>query len=287
MSKKQRYYCKDCKSYFQSVSRPERLQQKLYKEYADDRKTLKVLAKENKRSISWVKSKLEKAQTSKKEVEPNGYVFVADCTFFGRICGYIIFRAPKLKKNIYVNSIIFETVYEYQKGRMKVQSLGFTFQAIVLDGRPGVRNLFNDIPVQMCHFHQKQIIKRHLTSNPKLEAGIELKKLTDTLANTTEEKFTTEFNDWCSKWDSFLKERTTDPITKRWSYTHKRVRSARRSLKVNLLFLFTYLRYPELNIPNTTNSLDGSFSWLKQDVNIHRGMNKGNRNKITEYLLSN
>jgi len=182
---------------------------------------------------------------------------------------------------------MFETIYEYQKGRIKVQQLGFTIQAIVLDGRPGVRNLFSDIPVQMCHFHQKQIIRRYLTCNPKLEAGIELKAIVETLANTTEETFTSQFTVWCDKWDSFLKERTTDPLTKRWSYTHKRIRSARRSLKINLPFLFTHLAYPELNIPNTTNSLDGSFSFLKEKTNIHRGMNKENKNKIIEYLLNN
>lgn len=182
---------------------------------------------------------------------------------------------------------MFETIYEYQKGRIKIQKLGFTIKAIVLDGRPGVRNLFSDIPVQMCHFHQKQIVRRYLTGNPKLEAGIELKAIVDALANTTEEKFTVEFLAWCDKWDSFLKERTTDPFTRRWSYTHKRVRSARHSLKNNLPFLFTYLKYPELNIPNTTNSLDGSFSWLKQKVSIHRGMTRDNRAKIIEYILNN
>jgi len=245
------------------------------------------LSKEYGRSVNWVRSKLSKAETFKKEIKPNGYVFVADCTFFKRAGGYVIFRAPKLKRNIYFNSIMFETTFEYQKGRIKVQDLGFTIQAITLDGRPGVRNIFSDIPVQMCHFHQKQIIKRYLTSNPKLEAGIELKAIIDTLANTTEEIFTQEFNVWCSKWETFLKERTTDLVTGRWHYIHKRIRSARHSVKNNLPFLFTYQKYPELGIPNTTNSLDGSFSWLKQDVNIHRGMNKGNHNKITEYLLNN
>ena len=84
---------------------------------------------------------------------------------------------------------MFETIYEYQKGRMKVRKLGFTIKAIVLDGRPGVRNLFSDIPVQMCHFHQKQITRRYLTSNPKLEAGIELKAIVDTLTYATEDEF--------------------------------------------------------------------------------------------------
>ena len=182
---------------------------------------------------------------------------------------------------------MYKSIYEYQKGRVKVQKLGFTIRAITLDGRPGVRNLFNDIPVQMCHFHQKQIIRRYLTGNPKLEAGIELKAITDTLTYTTEEEFTIKFATWCDKWDSFLKERTTNPITGRWCYTHKRVRSARRSITINLPHLFTYLEYPELNIPNTTNSLDGSFSWLKQKVAVHRGMTATNRAKIIEYILNN
>jgi len=182
---------------------------------------------------------------------------------------------------------MFETIYEYQKGRMKVRKLGFTIKAIVLDGRPGVRNLFSDIPVQMCHFHQKQIIRRYLTSNPKLEAGIELKAIVDTLTYATEEEFSAQFFGWCNKWDSFLKERTTDPITKRWSYTHKRVRSARRSLKTNLPYLFTYLKYPELKIQKTTNSLDGSFSFLKEKTNIHRGITKQLRDKVIEHILGN
>ena len=137
----------------------------------------------------------------------------------------------------------------------------------------------------MCHFHQKKIIQRHLTQNPKLEASIELKVITNTLTYTTEEEFTASFMVWCDKWDSFLKERTTNPITGRWCYTHKRIRSARRSLKNNLPFLFTYLKYPEFNIPNTTNSLDGSFTWLKQKLGIHRGYTDSLRDKIIEHIL--
>jgi len=248
---------------------------------------LKDLAKEYGRSINWVRAKIEVAQALKKEVSPNGYAFVADATFFGRACGFLIYRIPKLKKNVYFTSINYESIFEYQRGRIKVEKLGFKIRAITLDGRPGVRNLFSDIPVQMCHFHQKQITRRYLTCNPKLPAGIELKTIVDTLTYATEKKFTVQFFDWCTKWDAFLKERTTDPITRRWSYTHKRVRSARRSLKINLPYLFTYLKYPELNIPNTTNSLDGSFSFLKEKTNIHRGMTKQLRDKIIEHILGN
>jgi hypothetical protein len=36
--------------------------------------------------------------------------------------------------------------------------------------------------------------------------------------------------------------------TKHWYYTHKKVRSAYMSLERNLPYLFTYQKYPKLNI---------------------------------------
>ena len=279
--------CLDCGQSFQSTKRPEKLKQIIFEKYVNQRQTLKDLSREYGKSINWVKSKINAARALKTIVIPDGYTMVADATFQKRIYGFLVYRIPELKKNVYFAPINYESIFEYQKGRIKVQKLGFTISAITLDGRPGVRNLFSDIPVQMCHFHQKQIIRRYLTGNPKLEAGIELKTITDTLTYAIEKKFTAQFDAWCIRWEEFLKERTTDPITGRWHYTHKNVRSARHSLKIHLPYLFTYLKYPELNIPNTTNSLDGSFSWLKQKLNIHRGFTNQLRDKIIEHILGN
>lgn len=173
----------------------------------------------------------------------------------------------------------------YWRGRRVLENKGYTIQAIVLDGRPGVRKIFSDIPVQMCHFHQKQIITRYLTNNPKLEAGIALKKLTVTLCETNERDFTSNLEVWHDKWSTFLKERTIDHATGRWHYTHKRLRSAYRSLRLNLPYLFTYQKYVDLGIPNTTNSLDGCFAYLKELVRVHRGSKRNLRIKIIEDIL--
>ena len=43
--------------------------------------------------------------------------------------------------------------------------------AIVCDGRRGLTQAFGGIPVQMCMFHQRAIIRRYLTLKPKLEAS--------------------------------------------------------------------------------------------------------------------
>lgn len=82
------------------------------------------------------------------------------------------------------------------------------------------------------------------------------------------------------------REKTFNPETKRWFYTHKRLRSAYRSLCTNSPFLFTYQRYPELGIPNTTNSLDGTFAHVKDLLRIHRGLTKRRKFKLIDEILS-
>lgn len=222
-----------------------------------------------------------------KSVSPQEVVLVLDATFFKRIFGVLVVRVTHLKRNIYWKKITSETINEYLEARIAVEKMGFNIKAVVIDGRPGVRNLFLDIPVQMCHFHQKQIINRYLTLNPKLEAGIELKNIASSLCHIDQEKFTNILDLWHEKWADFLKERTIRPDKpKRWFYTHRRVRSAYRSLKSNLPYLFTYQDYPALDIPNTTNSLDGYFSHLKELVKIHRGLNSAIKYKIINEILN-
>ncbi len=212
-------------------------------------------------------------------------VIVADTTFFSHANGLTVFREPNLKKNVWWQPTIHERAEIYLKGKNHLEKNGYTISAVVLDGRKGIRELFNGLPVQMCHFHQKQIVKRYLTTRPKLEASRELKTITDALPKTNEQKFTDELNRWFEKWKDFLKEKTTDLNTGRWFYTHKKVRASYRSLKTNLPYLFTYQKYPELNIPNTTNSLDGFFNRLKSLVYVHRGLRPKRRMKIIVEIL--
>jgi len=192
-----------------------------------------------------------------------------------------------MKKNLYYKFIYSETILEYLEGKRFLERKGIIISAIVLDGRPGVRKIFSDIPTQMCHFHQKSIIRRYLTNNPRLQAGIELKEIVKYLGKVDEKNFNTMLINWNNKWQYFLKEKTIDPIANHWHYTHGRIRSAYRSLKFNMPYLYTYQKYPNLNIPNTTNSLDGSFANLKELVRIHRGFNNNLKSKLIQQILSN
>ena len=170
---------------------------------------------------------------------------------------------------------------------MFLEKKGYVIQGVVIDGKQGVPKVFENIPVQMCQFHQIKTITSKLTKNPKLEAGKELRKLSLTLTNTAEEKFKKELNEWHEKWKDFLKEKTLDPITKKGPYTHKKLRSAYKNLDKNLPLLFTYQKHKKLNIPNTTNSLDGGvFSHLKKLLKNHNGLRMELREKLVDDYLN-
>jgi hypothetical protein len=218
-------------------------------------------------------------------ISPRSIVVAADATFFSWAEGLLIFREPNLKQNLIWKEIHTETSGQYQQLKLELESQGFAICAVVLDGRPGVREIFNNRPVQMCHFHQVAIVRRYLTGRPKLEAAQELMIIARQLTRSNEKYFSELLAAWHSQWQAFLKERTINPFTGRWFYTHKRLRAAYRSLKNNLPYLFTYQKYPELNIPNTTNSLDGYITTLKNHIRIHRGIQPEKRTKIINQIL--
>jgi len=276
-----------CNKQFQSKNRPQRLIDVIWRKFVWQRQTINQLSKAYKKSLNWIRLQLDRAKVVLKPVKPQEVTLVLDATFFKRIFGVLVVRAPHLKRNIYWKEIANETISEYYQAKITVEEMGFKIKAVVLDGRPGVRNLFLDVPVQMCHFHQKQIINRYLTLRPKLEASQELKDICFNLCRTDKNEFNRKLEAWYLKWEEFLKERTISPENQRsWFYTHKRVRSAYRSLKTNLPYLFIYKDYPQLEIPNTTNSLDGYFSHLKELTKIHRGAKRELKCKIIDEILA-
>lgn len=247
---------------------------------------MEQLAVKYHKSEKWIRLQLEQVPLSEFHLHPQPVVGIADITFWGRGYGVLVFRSQVIKQNLYWIEVATETASVYLEGRKTLEELGYTFDAMVLDGRKGIREVFSDIPVQICHFHQLAAIKRYLTSRPKLEAGKELRIIANILPKLNEKILTQALAEWHAKWQEFLKERTYTEDKKHWQYTHRRIRAAYRSLINNLPYLFTYQKYPNLKIPNTTNSLDGSFSHLKDLLRLHRGLKRQRRWRIIQEVLS-
>lgn len=208
-----------------------------------------------------------------------------DTTYWGRDFGVMLFKDEITKENLLRYYVKSETNALYKKGIDELKTKGFIVLAIVCDGRKGLVNSFSTIPVQMCQFHQAAIIRRYLTKNPKLPASIELKSIVDLMKQTDKESFEGALCDWFVKWELFLKERTFNQETGKSFYTHKRLRSAYRSLKNNLPWLFTWYDNINLGIPNTTNAIDGHFADLKNKLRNHNGLSIERKKKFIDGFL--
>jgi hypothetical protein len=204
-----------------------------------------------------------------------------DTTYFGRKFGVMVFKDSNSGQILFKQYVKSETNLLYLLGVEEIAKRGITIQSIICDGRKGLLQLFGDIPIQMCNFHQVSIIRRYLTKNPKMQASKELWELVLLLVKTDKESFEGGLTDWHNKWVGFLDEKKID-INGKNRYINKRLRSAYRSLKTNLPWLFTWYDNMDLNIPNTTNAIDGHFADLKNKLRNHNGLSITRKKKFID-----
>ena len=279
---KQLWKCTECGKQFRQKS-PSRKKQ-VWQEFTHGKQTHAQIVEKYGRSTKWVQRQLKGVEIHKKELAPDEVVIVMDTTYFRRLFGVMVWRCPHRKKNLLWKFLPYETIAAYKDGIEMLEAAGWKVRAIVCDGRRGLLKGFS-VPVQMCHFHQAAIVTRYVTRRPKLEAGQDLQALMRFLPKVDEVQFTLWLELWYDKWGTFLKERTINELTGRWHYTHRRLRSAYYSVKRNLPNLFTYLRHPELNIPNTSNSLEGIFTHIKKNMRLHGGLRVPQKQPMIEEFL--
>ena len=188
-------------------------------------------------------------------------------------------------RNIYFKQCN-ETINNVLTCLKEAEGLGYKYKSFTVDGRKGIIEMlgreYPGIPIQYCQFHQKKTIRKYLTKEPKTECGQELIAFLKPITRYSKAEFEKDINSIEESYKEFLSERNDQG-----RYKHRKIRSALRSLKRNLPYLFTYReeRYKHLNIPNTTNACEGYFSQLKRKVRRHCGLNRNRLIKLIEKLL--
>jgi hypothetical protein len=237
------------------------------------------------KSPKWIRNRLDTIDLPKSNLIPQETIIIADTTFWGRSYGVTVFRSPTLKRNLWWSEVVTEKVITYHYGRKILGENGWTIKAAVVDAKSGLTNVFKDIPVQICQFHQMKTVTKYLSRRPKTTPAQKLRWIMLQLTKSNEKEFTKLLDDWYTKYKDLIKEKEYDYRFKRRRYKNKEIRGAYTSMKRNLPYLFTYKKYPKLNIPNTTNSLEGFFTQLKSKVSIHRGSRQDRRYKIISEIL--
>lgn len=219
---------------------------------------------------------------------PRTIHLVVDALYFGQRledtswCA-VVFRAPKSKENLWWSYAKQETESLYRTGRDYLEKLGYTILSVTGDGFGPIRQAFSGIPFQMCQVHMQRLVVRGTTRHPILEAGKVLLALSSTLPYSNRVVFQERFQKYLAKYRDFLNERSINPLTGSQDYTHRELRRAMMSLYVLLPYLFTF--ETNLNIPKTTNSLEGHFSHIRDVVEIHRGLSRRQKQKVLDSIF--
>lgn len=208
-----------------------------------------------------------------------------DATFFGQEYGFLVFH--DCQKVIYFKEIKTESVKDFREGINALKSANYCILSITIDGRRGyinnIRKLLGSIPIQMCLFHQKAIIRRYITDKPRSRCGKDLKELMHLLCKPeSHQEFIDQFYKLKDQYYYFLQQKNEFGY-----YKYSNLRSAFRSIDSNMLYLFTYTDFKSLNIPSTNNYLEGMFGHLKERIKIHRGLDKNRKKKAVRFLLKN
>ena len=276
----QRYKCAACGKVFQGGARLQT--DKIWQEYTYGKQTYAQLSTKYGCSIKTIQRRIDLVKTAFQSTFPSVANVLMDTTYFGRKFGVMVFKDSITGQVLFKQYVKQETNKLYLQGIEEIARRGIKIQAVICDGRKGLFQLLGaEVPVQMCNFHQVAIIRRYLTKKPKMQASIELWEHTLLLIRTEKESFTGGLAAWYSKWEGFLNERKADANGKK-RYVHKKLRSAYRSLKTNLPWLFSWYDYMDLKLPNTTNAIDGHFADLKNKLRNHNGLSIARKKKFID-----
>lgn len=156
--------------------------------------------------------------------------------------------------------------------------------SFTIDGRRFMFDLlkqrYPDIPIQMCIFHMKSIIRRYVTMRPKTRLWKALMILKSCLGRVNECMFLRLFHQVEVIYRDFLWERN-----ERGEFEHKKLRTVMWSIRYYLPYLYTYEHHPENKISRTTGECDGYFAHLKDKLCVHRWLREKNRNNFIIFLL--
>jgi len=121
-------------------------------------------------SIKTIQRKIDTVQTQRQTTFSSVVNVLMDTTYFGRKFGVMVFKDSIGGQILYKKYVKQETNKLYLSGIEEITRRGIKIQAIICDGRKGLLQLFEGIPIQMCTFHQVAIIRRYLTKKHKMQA---------------------------------------------------------------------------------------------------------------------
>jgi len=275
---RQLYVCRDCRHQFRL--KREVSSKDLWMAYLDEKQTISNLSAHFGISPSTVKRRLREVSVTWKQpvLDGGGFVHI-DTTYWGRNWGVLLAIDSLSGRPLYLKFVAHERIDDYTEAIESIRLRGYEVRGIIIDGQRSLFAHFSEVPVQMCQFHMRQIVRRYISEHPKLLAARALKDLVRKLSTMSEADFNKEYAAWKEIWKETINRRSHLKSGKT-AYRHRRLRSAMHSIDFYLPYLFTFQQKGCQGMHNTNNKIEGIFSDLKKNLNNHSGMSLENRKRF-------
>lgn len=296
---RQRFKCKNCGVFFTRNDAQQRLENRFvwFAKWILERQTFKTLSRDSGLSIDTLQrlfyAYLDKFPTV--SIIKRSHVNLRmDATYFKHFC-MVCYQDHGDGYTQLVRFTNGEHVEEIKEDLNNLLRLGVQIESITTDGHKSILKAIEEslpeVISQRCLVHIQRMCLLWLTRFPQHVAGIELRGMVLQLLNIKTDNdrlfWTRQLRLWHGRHKAYLKEKTYNPSTGRYWYTHKLLRRSYTLIKRALPNMFHYLNNPK--IPSTTNGIEGYFSHLKNHLDLHRGLTIQHRiNFIKWYVyLSN
>lgn len=284
---KQRFKCKNCGIFFTRNSKEQTLRNRFvwFEKWVLERQTFKILSRESglsKDTLQRIFYEYLSRSPSVKIIKRTSVNLRMDATYFKRFC-LVCYQD---NEDGYTQLIRFSNGEHYEEIKEDLDNLlrlGIQLESITTDGHKSIlkaiKKSLPDVIVQRCLVHIQRMCLIWLTKYPKHSAGQELRRLVLMLLQikTSNDQLSWKraLDEWQKRHKDYLNEKTFNSETRRYWYTHKLLRRSHQTIKRAMPNMFHYLNNPK--IPATTNGIEGYFSYLKNHLDIHRGLSLRHR----------
>ena len=184
-----------------------------------------------------------------------------------------------------------EKFREIKEDLSNLKKLGVEVYSVTCDGHKAIlkaiMKVYPNAIIQRCLIHIKRQIKNYLSNRPKLQQSRQLLYISNkiTSVNSMEDCsfWLVSFYRWHELHKDFINQKTYNPDTGRWWFTHKNLHQAYIHLMNALPHLFAYLNDPD--IPRTSNEIEGYFTHLKEKLSLHRGLKYEAKNNFIKWYI--
>ena len=214
-----------------------------------------------------------------------------DGTYFKNDLCLILYRDNTIKFTQLYRLSTGELYTEMKEDLENLLALGVQIESITCDGHKSllkaINRVFKEVTVQRCIIHIQRMCRIWLSSNPKNEAGIELREIISKvhlIENQTERDYwIVSLVRWYEKHEQYINQKSYNLETGRYWYTHKMVRRSFSVIKRALPNMFHYIQNPR--IPKSTNGLESFFGHLKDNLSVHRGLSLSHRKNFIRWYI--